>query len=925
MPSESMCTTVHDVCPASQYALQYMMYMYVLPLQAMDSQLAELQGGFPPDHISSQHSSLSNHLPAPSVQAQPDYLSQHSAAAAAAAAVVVVGREGETEEVSYTQFSGDRSVVGVESGGVGEVSEVISEHSQSETLSQTHSQESGEDRPQRHEEEAAGESRSSSLTSSVSEQLTEEEEEEESDGERSVNGLERRGVSEEPEAREAEVGHSEEEAEGEEGEESYSESWPSDQGSLSPSEAAVETTPSSTKLSVKSEVVSEPLTSFSAASSHSSAPAYSLNQRVLVGGAEPGTVRFIGPTHFKPGLWIGVELDSEKGKNNGSIGDEQYFTCRPRHGVFAPVSKVAPLEEGGGAQEDEEKTEGGAREGETQSSPESSVPEEDMEEGWSESSTGDNLTPQPADLTPQPAGELTEPESLAPAPQQATHREEEEEKGVWSQGNEGETVETQVIPEPQETHQTTTEMSEVEGSTDLEPSSPAVPPPLTLPQEEVSTAPLLPAPPPDLATEAPEQPAESQTVGVHLPSSAERLASDLVQEMANEAFDTMHRIWRQKSPSPSPTSPTIKEHSVELRERRARHREKRAASTGLSRKADRITDELFALLLKSETELVCTIHSVKNSQVRSEPSSPLHRHSPSGLMTPPSLPTISETSFSPPASPPPSPPPFPLSPIDSPPGSPPRHLPAACAARVAAGDRSPPHRDTSPPPLSHSLSTISLSSLIDKEHFVSAQCMVPSHSDQIDSIVEKASVVWNEAKTTGRVPECPANILSLFSGTRELSQDEEHCQEAYIRLVYDRTIQVLQDMHPAEQPVLPVWVKHSAVSSQLVPKRKTETFDLEQVQKRVHAVMVRGQLPSLLPPVKFLHGMQRVGGKEIDFIDSVLIHELRKEEPGWVDYSQDEGTIKMRVADSLLSSLVAEAVQVMIDIERKRKLRHAHS
>ena len=916
----------------SEYALQYM--MYVLPLQAMDSQLAELQGGSRPDHISSLHSSLSNHLPAPSVQVQPDYLSQHSAAAAAAA-VAVVGREGETEEVSYTQFSGDRTVVGVESGGDGEVSEVISEHSQSETLSQTHSQthsqESGEERLQRHEEEATGESRSSSLTSSVSEQLTEEEEEEEeesdgeSDGERSVNGLERRGVAEEPEAREAEVGHSEEEAEGEEGEENYSESWPSDHGSLSPSEAAVEATLSSTKLSVKSEVVSEPLTSFSAASSHSSAPAYSLNQRVLVGGAEPGTVRFIGSTHFKPGLWIGVELDSEKGKNNGSIGDKQYFTCRPRHGVFAPVSKVAPLEDGGGAQEDEEKTGGGAREGETQSSsPESSVPEEDMEEGWSESSTGDHFTPQPVDLTPQPAGELAEPESLAPAPQQAMDREEEEEKGVWSQGNEGETVDTQVVPAPQQTHQTTTEMSEVEGSTDLEPSSPAVPPPLTLPQEEVSTAPLLPAPPPDLVTEAPEQPAESQTVGVHLPSSAERLASDLVQEMANEAFDTMHRIWRQKSPSPSPTSPTIKEHSVELRERRARHREKRAASTGLSRKADRITDELFALLLKSETELVCTIHSVKNSQVRAEPSSP-HRYSPSGLVTPPSLPTISETSFSPPASPPPSPPPFPLSPIDSPPGSPPRHLPAASAARVAAGERSPPRRDTSPPPLSRSLSTISLSSLIDKEHFVSAQCMVPSHSDQIDSIVEKTCVVWNKAKTTGRVPECPANILSLFSGTRELSQDEEHCQEAYIRLVYDRTIQVLQDMHPAEQPVLPVWVKHSAVSSQLLPKRKTETFDLELVQKRVHAAMVRGQLPSLLPPVKFLHGMQRVGGKEIDFIDSVLIHELRKEEPGWVDYSQDEGTIKMRVADSLLSSLVAEAVQVMTDIERKRKLRHTHS
>ena len=65
--------------------------------------------------------------------------------------------------------------------------------------------------------------------------------------------------------------------------------------------------------------------------------------------------------------------------------------------------------------------------------------------------------------------------------------------------------------------------------------------------------PLHPGPhsPPDAVTEAPSGPAESQAVScLH---STERLMNDFVQEMTNEAFQTMHRIWRQHSPPASPT------------------------------------------------------------------------------------------------------------------------------------------------------------------------------------------------------------------------------------------------------------------------------------------------------------------------------------------------------------------------------------
>lgn len=46
-------------------------------------------------------------------------------------------------------------------------------------------------------------------------------------------------------------------------------------------------------------------------------------------------VRYVGETHFMEGDWVGVELlDGPAGKNNGTVRDVQYFTCRDQYGMF---------------------------------------------------------------------------------------------------------------------------------------------------------------------------------------------------------------------------------------------------------------------------------------------------------------------------------------------------------------------------------------------------------------------------------------------------------------------------------------------------------------------------------------------------------------------------------------------------------------
>ena len=66
-----------------------------------------------------------------------------------------------------------------------------------------------------------------------------------------------------------------------------------------------------------------------------------VGDRVWVGGSKPGTVRYIGETKFAPGEWAGVELDAALGKNDGTVGGEQYFSCPPMHGVFSRCNRLS--------------------------------------------------------------------------------------------------------------------------------------------------------------------------------------------------------------------------------------------------------------------------------------------------------------------------------------------------------------------------------------------------------------------------------------------------------------------------------------------------------------------------------------------------------------------------------------------------------
>jgi dynactin 1 len=51
-------------------------------------------------------------------------------------------------------------------------------------------------------------------------------------------------------------------------------------------------------------------------------------------------VRHVGPVHFQPGEWVGIELEEPTGKNDGSVQGQRYFDCEQGHGMFLRAAGV---------------------------------------------------------------------------------------------------------------------------------------------------------------------------------------------------------------------------------------------------------------------------------------------------------------------------------------------------------------------------------------------------------------------------------------------------------------------------------------------------------------------------------------------------------------------------------------------------------
>ena len=68
-----------------------------------------------------------------------------------------------------------------------------------------------------------------------------------------------------------------------------------------------------------------------------------IGQTVQIKGKDiltQGEIRFIGVTAFASGYWVGVELSSGIGKNDGTVLGQRYFSCAPCQGLFVRACQI---------------------------------------------------------------------------------------------------------------------------------------------------------------------------------------------------------------------------------------------------------------------------------------------------------------------------------------------------------------------------------------------------------------------------------------------------------------------------------------------------------------------------------------------------------------------------------------------------------
>lgn len=69
----------------------------------------------------------------------------------------------------------------------------------------------------------------------------------------------------------------------------------------------------------------------------------SVGQKVELNDSRIGIVRFVGTTSFQTGDWVGIELEEQSGKNDGSVKGQRYFDCAPQYGIFCRPSGVSQV------------------------------------------------------------------------------------------------------------------------------------------------------------------------------------------------------------------------------------------------------------------------------------------------------------------------------------------------------------------------------------------------------------------------------------------------------------------------------------------------------------------------------------------------------------------------------------------------------
>ena len=176
----------------------------------------------------------------------------------------------------------------------------------------------------------------------------------------------------------------------------------------------------------------------------------------------------------------------------------------------------------------------------------------------------------------------------------------------------------------------------------------------------------------------------------------------------------------------------------------------------------------------------------------------------------------------------------------------------------------------------------------------------------VTALVDRAvDVLWSSRYDRQSADSLQAESVSIGDDGADI---EARSQAVYQRLVYDVTAQAINSLcHDTSAP----WKPHQPVPQSADDAKPHITASvLEHLGLETHRAPL---LPRCFGRVK--------DRRRADQLDELLAVELVEEESAWTEYSNDEMSVKMQVADMLFDMMISDTVSTLSGVVARKRQR----
>ncbi|XP_015907783.2 uro-adherence factor A isoform X1 [Parasteatoda tepidariorum] len=142
------------------------------------------------------------------------------------------------------------------------------------------------------------------------------------------------------------------------------------------------------------------------------------------------------------------------------------------------------------------------------------------------------------------------------------------------------------------------------------------------------------------------------------------------------------------------------------------------------------------------------------------------------------------------------------------------------------------------------------------------------------------------------------------------------CQITFLDLIFDASKEILLDLYQEIEEVPQPWLKPKRLTPKPpFPCDKDKILPVLQKEVEKTFKLLPKDQTNVWQRKRPTWSTLKLGRKKRDFVDTILISEIKDEEPDWINYDQDEVTVKFQIADSIFDQLIDDTVTTLRKLE----------